>query len=60
MARRRADLAEIVKRLEPEQRVGLIEALTAFNEAGGEPPAPADDPEYQPPSWADVELGRGA
>ncbi|MFE9642878.1 MarR family winged helix-turn-helix transcriptional regulator [Streptomyces sp. NPDC006365] len=59
-ARRRADLAEIVKRLDPEQRVDLIEALTAFNEAGGEPPVPADDPECHPLGWADDELGRGA
>ncbi|GAB2980654.1 MarR family transcriptional regulator [Streptomyces pseudoechinosporeus] len=60
MARRRADLAEIVKRLDPGQRVELIEALTAFNEAGGEPPSPADDPERHPLGWADAELERGA
>lgn len=59
-ARRRADLAEIVKRLDPEQRVDLIEALTAFNEAGGEPPVPADDPECHPLGWADAELEHGA
>ncbi|GAB2803293.1 MarR family transcriptional regulator [Streptomyces chlorus] len=40
-ARRRAEIAAIVERLAPEERVALVEALTAFNEAGGEPPAPA-------------------
>lgn len=45
-ARRRQDIAVIVARLTPQQRSALIEALTAFNEAGREPPAPpahADD-----------------
>ncbi|MEU8912059.1 MarR family transcriptional regulator [Streptomyces nigrescens] len=37
-ARRRAEISAIVERLAPEQRASLIEALTAFNEAGGEPP----------------------
>ncbi|GCB43359.1 MarR family winged helix-turn-helix transcriptional regulator [Streptomyces sp. NL15-2K] len=39
-ARRRAELAAIVERLAPGQRAVLIEALTAFNEAGGEPLGP--------------------
>ncbi|MGC0334839.1 DNA-binding MarR family transcriptional regulator [Streptomyces sp. SAI-170] len=39
--RRRAEIAGIVERLTPTRRLALIEALTAFNEAGGEPPAPA-------------------
>ncbi|WAX81605.1 MarR family winged helix-turn-helix transcriptional regulator [Streptomyces sp. KMM 9044] len=39
-ARRRAEIAAIVGRLAPEERVALVGALTAFNEAGGEPPAP--------------------
>ncbi|NGO09411.1 MarR family transcriptional regulator [Streptomyces sp. HC44] len=60
MTRRRADLAEIVERLDPGQRVALVEALTAFNEAGGEPPDPADDRESHPLGWADAELGSGA
>ncbi|MGY0065489.1 MarR family winged helix-turn-helix transcriptional regulator [Streptomyces sp. QTS137] len=42
-ARRRAEIAAIVGRLAPEERTALVGALTAFNEAGGEPPAP-DDP----------------
>ncbi|HET9380261.1 MAG TPA: MarR family transcriptional regulator [Streptomyces sp.] len=44
-ARRRAEIASIVARLAPEQRAALIDALTAFNEAGGEPLAPASDEE---------------
>ncbi|MGW2703870.1 MarR family winged helix-turn-helix transcriptional regulator [Streptomyces sp. NPDC001340] len=50
--RRRAEIAEIVSRLGPTQRLALIEALNAFNKAGGEPPAPAlDDPEPHPLGW---------
>lgn len=40
MARRRQEVTGIVRRLAPGQRASLIEALTAFGEAGGEPPAP--------------------
>ncbi|MFF1452194.1 MarR family winged helix-turn-helix transcriptional regulator [Streptomyces sp. NPDC058274] len=43
MARRRAEIAAIVERLAPHQRLALIDALNAFNEAGGEPPAPETD-----------------
>jgi len=51
-ARRRAAIAEIVQRLTPAQRLALIEALAAFNEAGGEPPVPAhDDTESHPLGW---------
>lgn len=65
-ARRRTEIAAIVERLAPEQRGALIEALTAFNEAGGEPPAPAvDDAEPYPLGWVDTavvdtSVGRGA
>ncbi|MGW3459994.1 MarR family winged helix-turn-helix transcriptional regulator [Streptomyces olivaceoviridis] len=38
-ARRRAEIQAIVQRLRPTQRLALVEALDAFNEAGGEPPA---------------------
>ncbi|CAM5260538.1 DNA-binding MarR family transcriptional regulator OS=Streptomyces griseomycini OX=66895 GN=FHS37_003057 PE=4 SV=1 [Streptomyces griseomycini] len=38
-ARRRAEIAAIVERLAPRQREALVKALTAFNEAGGEPTA---------------------
>lgn len=40
-ARRRAEISAIVERLAPAQRASLIKALTAFNEAGGEPPVGA-------------------
>ncbi|MFF1375991.1 MarR family winged helix-turn-helix transcriptional regulator [Streptomyces sp. NPDC058308] len=39
-ARRHAEIAAIVERLAPEQRSSLVEALTAFNIAGGEPASP--------------------
>lgn len=48
--RRRREIAAIVERLAPRQRAALIEALTAFNEAGGEPPV--DEPEPYPLGWA--------
>ncbi|MEU2271452.1 MarR family transcriptional regulator [Streptomyces olindensis] len=52
-ARRRAEIATIVERLSPTQRLALVEALTAFNEAGGEPLAPRlDDAEPHPLGWA--------
>ncbi|MET8583489.1 MarR family transcriptional regulator [Streptomyces collinus] len=51
-ARRRAEIAAIVERLRPMERLALVEALNAFNEAGGEPPAPgAEDPEPYPLGW---------
>ncbi|MGW4939812.1 MarR family winged helix-turn-helix transcriptional regulator, partial [Streptomyces sp. NPDC004166] len=53
-ARRRAEIAAIVAQLAPGQRAALIEALTVFNEAGGEPPVPgAADAEPHPLGWAD-------
>jgi DNA-binding IclR family transcriptional regulator len=59
--RRRAEIAAIVERLAPRQRVALVEALTAFNEAGGEPLAPAmDDPEPHPLGWVDAAEERDA
>ncbi|MFF9773885.1 MarR family winged helix-turn-helix transcriptional regulator [Streptomyces sp. NPDC013978] len=52
MARRRAELATVVERLAPNQRAALVDALTAFNAAGGEPAAPAaDDAEPYPLGW---------
>ncbi|MFE9649157.1 MarR family winged helix-turn-helix transcriptional regulator [Streptomyces sp. NPDC006365] len=61
-ARRRAEIASIVARLTPTQRLALIEALAAFNEAGGEPLARAlDDAEPHPLGWAvDLPLARDA
>ncbi|MFD5426566.1 MarR family winged helix-turn-helix transcriptional regulator [Streptomyces sp. NPDC127084] len=41
MARRRREITAIVTRLDPAQRTALVDALTAFTEAGGEPAAPA-------------------
>ncbi|MCC9710919.1 MarR family transcriptional regulator [Streptomyces sp. MNU76] len=59
--RRRAEIATIVERLAPDQRTALVGALTAFNEAGGEPLAPAaDDPDLYPLGWVDTPVGRGA
>ncbi|MFE2647935.1 MarR family winged helix-turn-helix transcriptional regulator [Streptomyces nigra] len=57
-ARRRVAIAEIVERLSPSRRLDLIEALVAFNEAGGEPPAPVrDDVAGHPLGWtADLPL----
>lgn len=55
MTRRRAEIAGIVERLTPGQRAALVEALTAFSEAGGEPPAPVgDDTEPHPLGWVDT------
>ncbi|CAL9450911.1 hypothetical protein SUDANB145_02438 [Streptomyces sp. enrichment culture] len=41
-ARRRREIATVVQRLAPGQRAALVEALTAFTEAGHEPHPPAD------------------
>ena len=38
-ARRRAEIAAIVSAMPPVQRGGLVSALRAFTDAGGEPPA---------------------
>ncbi|WAU86578.1 MarR family transcriptional regulator [Streptomyces sp. Qhu-G9] len=54
-ARRRTEIATIVERLTPTQRTAIVEALTAFNEAGGEPPVPAVyDAEPHPLGWGDA------
>lgn len=54
-ARRRTETAAIVERLAPAQRAALVEALTAFNEAGGEPPVPVSDAlEAHPLGWSDT------
>lgn len=37
--RRREEIAAIVSRMPPRHRTGLVRALRAFAEAGGEPPA---------------------
>jgi DNA-binding MarR family transcriptional regulator len=43
---RRRQIARIVARMPEPRRVQLIEALDAFNEAGGEPPATDDRMEW--------------
>ncbi|WP_407548481.1 MarR family transcriptional regulator [Streptomyces sp. Pv4-95] len=57
-SRRRAEISAIVERLAPGQRTALVKALTALNEAGGEPPA--EDQELHPLGWADAAAPRGA
>ncbi|MCX3062631.1 MarR family winged helix-turn-helix transcriptional regulator [Streptomyces beihaiensis] len=57
--RRRQEIAAIVERLDPGRRDALIGALTAFNEAGGEPPVPGPlDADIFPLGWADQPSGR--
>ncbi|WP_343600214.1 MarR family transcriptional regulator [Mycobacterium sp.] len=41
-ARRRTEIARIVKKMPPPERRGLVRALTAFTTAGGEPAADVD------------------
>lgn len=50
MARRRAEISKIVARMPEHLRHGLVEALTAFTDAGGEPRWSARDetPEWSP------------
>jgi DNA-binding MarR family transcriptional regulator len=50
-ARRRMEIATIVERLSATQRLALIEALSAFNNAGGEPPAPSAGLGRHPLGW---------
>ncbi|MEV5510782.1 MarR family winged helix-turn-helix transcriptional regulator [Streptomyces orinoci] len=52
-ARRRDEIAAIVARMLPGQREALIDALTAFAEAGGEPAAPGRGPDLYPLGWVD-------
>ncbi|MFD5140868.1 MarR family winged helix-turn-helix transcriptional regulator [Streptomyces sp. NPDC058378] len=56
--RRQQEIAAIVERLDPVQRLALVSALTAFNEAGGEPAMPThDDSALHPLGWADPSSG---
>lgn len=57
-SKRRREIATIVERLTPEQRSALINALTAFTEAGGEPSAETDAGVLHPLGWADVSSHR--
>lgn len=49
--RRRDEITTIVERMLPARREALVEALTAFAEAGGEPAPGAQD--LYPLGWAD-------
>lgn len=51
MARRRQEIADIVRRMRPEQRAALIEALSAFAQAGGESTDPGKDRDTLPLGW---------
>lgn len=55
-AKRRREITTIVERLAPEQRSALIDALTAFTEAGGEPAVTAEDGGLHPLGWAEGPL----
>lgn len=50
-ARRREEIARIVERMPPSHRQGLVQALSAFSNAGGEPPATTPRYESDVTSW---------
>ena len=50
-ARRRAEIADIVERMPPRQRAGMVKALRAFAEAGGEPSAGQQSRDLVPLGW---------
>jgi DNA-binding MarR family transcriptional regulator len=50
--RRREEIARIVARMPHTHRRGLVRALTAFSQAGGEPPAGASPHEAGDLDWA--------
>ncbi|GGR20176.1 MarR family winged helix-turn-helix transcriptional regulator [Streptomyces roseolus] len=51
--RRRDEITGILRRLDPSQRNALVDALTAFNSAGQEPPYGAGDVDPLPLGWSD-------
>lgn len=51
MSRRRREVGDVVRRMRPEQRVALIEALRAFAEAGGESVGSGADGDTLPLDW---------
>ncbi|MEV7424676.1 MULTISPECIES: MarR family winged helix-turn-helix transcriptional regulator [unclassified Streptomyces] len=57
-AARHREIAAIVERLAPGQRAALVDALTAFTEAGGEPVVPGDETEPYPLGWTDTHARR--
>ncbi|MEW2344518.1 MULTISPECIES: MarR family winged helix-turn-helix transcriptional regulator [Streptomyces] len=59
VARRRAAIASIVERLDPAHRAALVEALAAFNEAGGEPAVPVpEEGQAETLGWGEPGLAR--
>ncbi|MCZ4102462.1 MULTISPECIES: MarR family winged helix-turn-helix transcriptional regulator [Streptomyces] len=50
---RRAEIATIVERVAPAQRAVLVDALTAFAEAAGEPAVPRSAQDLHPLGWPD-------
>ncbi|MEU9503073.1 MarR family transcriptional regulator [Streptomyces sp. NPDC048196] len=50
--RRREEIAAIVGRMDPAQGTALVEALTAFTEAAGEPAVPPAGHDAYPLGWA--------
>lgn len=50
-ARRREEIAVIVRRMPPQPRAGLIRALRAFTDAGGEPAATEPARDLVPLGW---------
>ena len=50
-ARRREEIARIVQRMAPRQRAGLVRALRAFTDAGGEPAVTDQARDLVPLGW---------
>ncbi|MFI7128882.1 MarR family winged helix-turn-helix transcriptional regulator [Nonomuraea sp. NPDC050153] len=50
-ARRRQEIADVVRRLAPEQRAALVEAMRAFSAAGGETATPVRDGDLARLGW---------
>jgi DNA-binding MarR family transcriptional regulator len=50
-ARRRDEISAIITRMSPRDRTGLVRALRAFAEAGGEPPADERERDLVPLGW---------
>lgn len=58
-ARRRDEIAAVVQRMPAAERGQLVDALTAFTDAGGESPAPGDTRDAHYLGW-DTRTGRPA
>ncbi|MGP3998862.1 MarR family winged helix-turn-helix transcriptional regulator [Streptomyces sp. 8N706] len=59
-AHRREEIATIVARMDPTQRGALVDALTAFTEAGDEPAVSGAGDDAHPLGWSDLPLREGA